>query len=73
MIEVRVRHIADGDAQVLGEFSPSEVPAVVDIFKGTQTYSQGDGFEYDPASFYCTQFVFSMDGPFFEIIVGRLT
>jgi len=68
MIPVYVREDLECGGVLFGEFSPSELPALIQRFRDHETYLPEK--EYS-CCFYSSQFVADNNGVFFEIVVEK--
>ena len=70
MIDVYVRGVEQAEGQLLGQFTPSQVLELPNLFKTFETHVGDDG----PAGFSHAQFVSTNgNGCYFEIVVDTVT
>jgi hypothetical protein len=69
MINVYVRESEQLDGQYLGDFSPSDLHQLPDLFKMFDTFIWDDPDSIGPCRFEAGQFTVNETGVFFEIIV----
>lgn len=71
MVTVYVREVEQLDAQLLGEFLPSEILCLPNLFKTFETYiwDDDDSDTIGPCIFNAAQFISNETGTFLEIIV----
>ena len=69
MIAVYVREVEQLTGQFLGEFLPSEILCLPDLFKTFETHIWDDTDAIGPCIFDAAQFVSNETGVFLEVIV----
>lgn len=67
MIEVYVREIGSDRGELLGEFSPDQIPLLPTLFMTFKTSS----VEGDDCVYSCSRFVIDNGQAFFEILVEK--